>query len=96
MDGGIRVPGLFRWPGVIHPGSVNDAVTTQLDILPLVAAIANSSLPDTEIDGKDIVPVLQGETTHSPYEFVFDYCDGVIVSVRYMPPHGKYCRANQR
>ena len=90
VDGGIRVPGLFRWPGVIHPGSVTDTVTTQLDILPLIAAITNIPLPgDREIDGKDIVPVLQGKITRSPYEFVFHYCDGVIVAVRYMPQGGK-------
>lgn len=86
VDGGIRVPGLFRWPGIIHPGSVSDTVTTQLDILPLISAIANTPLPgDREIDGKDIAPVLQGQETQSPYEFVFHYCDGVIVAVRYMP-----------
>ena len=86
VDGGIRVPGLFRWPGVIHPGSVSDIVTTQLDILPTIAMITNTPLPgDREIDGKDIFPVLQGKVTRSPYEFVFHYCDGVLVAVRYMP-----------
>ena len=89
VDGGIRVPGLFRWPGFIHPGSVSDTVTTQLDILPLIAAIGITSLPrDREIDGENIVPILKDQETQSPYEFVFHYCDGVIVAVRYMPRGG--------
>ena len=30
-EGGIRVPGLVRWPGVISPGSVTDFVSTAWD-----------------------------------------------------------------
>ena len=91
VDGGIRVPGLFRWPGAIKPGSVSDVVTTQLDIFPLISALTNSPLPqDREIDGKDILPVLKGEQTDSPYDYVYHYCDGVIVAVRYMPRGGNF------
>ena len=91
VDGGIRVPGLFRWPGVIKPGSVSDVVTTQLDIFPLVSALTNSPLPqDREIDGKNILSVLKGEQTDSPYDYVYHYCDGVIVAVRYMPKGGEF------
>ena len=95
FDGGIRVPGLFRWPGMVRPGSVSDTVTTQLDILPLIATIGNTPLPqDRELDGKDIVPILLGQETQSPYDFLFHYCDGVIVAVRYMPRGGKSFHVN--
>ena len=90
VDGGIRVPGIFRWPGKIRAGQVSDAVTSQLDIFPLISTLTNSPLSrNTKIDGKDILPVLQGSMTSSPYTFLFHYCDGEVHAVRYMPEGGK-------
>ena len=80
---------------MVRPGSVCDTVTTQQDILPLIAAICNTPLPqDREIDGKDLVSILLGQESQSPYEFLFHYCDGVIVAVRYMPRGGRSTSCN--
>jgi arylsulfatase A len=62
-EGGIRVPGLLRWPGVVKGGSVSDEPVHGTDILPTVSAIADLSLPrDRVIDGEDITPLLRGKS----------------------------------
>jgi uncharacterized sulfatase len=33
-EGGVRVPFLARWPGVIAPGTVSDTVSANWDLLP--------------------------------------------------------------
>jgi arylsulfatase A len=62
-EGGIRVPGLLRWPGVIQGGGVSNEPVHGADILPTVSAMAGLSLPkDRVIDGEDIMPLLKGNS----------------------------------
>lgn len=44
-EGGIRVPGLLRWPGVLEAGLEVDAPTSNMDVFPTVAALAGAALP---------------------------------------------------
>jgi arylsulfatase A len=56
-EGGVRVPGVFWWPGVIQPRSVSREPASSLDILPTVFALAGQPLPaDRTLDGRDIRP----------------------------------------
>jgi N-acetylgalactosamine-6-sulfatase len=61
--GGVRVPFVARWPGVIPPGKTDRAsVLTAVDLLPTFARIAGAELPaGYEPDGVDIMPALKGE-----------------------------------
>jgi len=60
-EGGLRVPGLARWPGHIDPGSVSHAVMTGTDYFPTLLDIVNLPLPaDRVIDGESLVDVLHG------------------------------------
>jgi len=48
-EGGSRVPGIFRWPGKIEPGSVVDGIGVNLDLYATFAALAGverSDLPN--------------------------------------------------
>src|SRR6476646_9237571 len=40
FDGGFRVPCLFRWPGVIAPGTIGNALGAHEDCLPTFLAAA--------------------------------------------------------
>ncbi|MEM6916227.1 MAG: sulfatase [Verrucomicrobiota bacterium] len=55
-EGGIRVPGILRWPGQVPAGRENEAIVATLDVLPTFAALAGASdaIPeDRLIDGFD-------------------------------------------
>ena len=58
LEGGIRVPFIARWPGVIPAGATTAEVGGTVDILPTVAAVTGAVPPDDrEIDGYDLTPV---------------------------------------
>lgn len=73
-EGGIRVPFLARWPGKIPAGRVVAEPAMTIDILPTVAGLIGSPLPQRPIDGKDIWPLLSGqEGVKSPHKTLFFY-----------------------
>jgi arylsulfatase A-like enzyme len=59
-EGGIRVPFIAKWPGIIEPGSVSDHVSTFWDYLPSFTEIANFE-NETESDGISFLPALIGK-----------------------------------
>ncbi|EFB21053.1 hypothetical protein PANDA_020590 [Ailuropoda melanoleuca] len=44
-EGGIRVPGIFRWPTVLEAGKVIDEPTSLMDIYPTLSYIGGGILP---------------------------------------------------
>jgi arylsulfatase A len=70
-EGGIRVPFIVRWPGVINPGSVCEEPTTTADLLPTFCEIAETKLPDQPIDGMGMMTLLRNPTTSLKREAVF-------------------------
>lgn len=67
-EGGIRVPAIFTWPGKIPAGQVQDQAAMTIDILPTLAKLTDSKLPELKIDGSDIWPLIQGEKSElKPY-----------------------------
>ncbi|MCA9050191.1 MAG: sulfatase-like hydrolase/transferase, partial [Planctomycetaceae bacterium] len=61
-EGGMRVPTIAWWPGQISAGTSTDAVTGMIDILPTLAHLAGTQLPDNRRrDGINIWPLLAGE-----------------------------------
>ncbi|XP_072709121.1 arylsulfatase D-like isoform X2 [Ciconia boyciana] len=122
-EGGIRVPGIFRWPGVLPAGTVIDEPTSLMDIYPTVVHLAGGVLPQDRsslylqssfkvasssksfaeatqsctaysslmvsifsarvIDGRDLMPLLQGTVKHSEHEFLFHYCGIHLHAVRW-------------
>jgi arylsulfatase A len=61
-EGGIRVPGIARWPGKIRPATTCDAPVIGSDLFPTLLRVAGAKpLTDRTIDGADALPVLTGE-----------------------------------
>ncbi|XP_077001423.1 steryl-sulfatase isoform X2 [Tamandua tetradactyla] len=88
-EGGIRVPGILRWPGMIQAGQEIDEPTSNMDLFPTVAKLAGSPLPeDRIIDGRDLMPLLQGTSQRSDHEFLFHYCNSYLNAVRWHPQNG--------
>ena len=61
-EGGIRVPGLARWPGHIKPGTASDVPVIGTDIFSTVLDMVGLPLPtDRTIDGVSMLPALAGK-----------------------------------
>lgn len=68
-EGGIRVPGIFCWPGTIPNGQQIDTPAGVVDILPTVCGLLNLDTPERHLDGSNLAPLLtqQGEfERHQP------------------------------
>ncbi len=58
-DGGIRVPGIFSWPGTIAAGQVESIPAGIVDLLPTVCGLFGIEPPvDVHLDGSDLSPLL--------------------------------------
>ena len=58
-EGGIRVPGIIRWPGHVNPGTESDTPVIGSDFFPTVCSILDIPLPtDRTIDGSSLLPLL--------------------------------------
>lgn len=82
FEGGMRVPSIMRWPGVIPPNQVIHEVGMHMDLLPTVLEAFGVPLPaDRTIDGHNILPVA---TSHakSPHETIFWNADGQLAARR--------------
>jgi arylsulfatase len=97
-EGGYRVPTFIRWPGVIKPGTVINAVASHEDMLPtLLAAAGDTSVKDdllkgrtvgdmtykVHIDGYNLLPAFKGEGEWPHKEFIYWTDDGSVAALRY-------------
>jgi arylsulfatase A-like enzyme len=84
FEGGVRVPALFLWPGVVKPGVVGE-MGAFFDLLPTFAALAGAPPPsDRVLDGWDLTPVLKGAGP-SPRKTYFYYRGSTLQAVRSGP-----------
>ncbi|MFO0906567.1 MAG: sulfatase-like hydrolase/transferase [Pirellulales bacterium] len=61
-EGGIRVPGIVRWPGKIAAGSTSGIPVIGSDLFPTLLAACGAAPPaDRTLDGVNLLPVLTGE-----------------------------------
>ena len=72
-EGGQREPAIIRWPGVVPAGSICNKLSSNIDLLPTIAAITKAPLPQNKIDGVNIFPLLKGETNANPRDHLFFY-----------------------
>jgi arylsulfatase len=94
-EGGMRVPGIVRWPGVIKPGSVINDVMSQEDWLPTFLAAAGD--PDVKeklkkglnvgdksfkahLDGYDFMPFFKGAQAQNPRREIFYFDDNASLN----------------
>jgi arylsulfatase A-like enzyme len=90
FEGGFRVPGIARWPGVIKPGSIINEIMSHEDWLPTFLAAAgdpniNEELKKgfkvgdktfkTYIDGFNFMPFFKGEVAKGPRQSIFYFDD---------------------
>jgi len=83
-EGGMRVPCIMWWPGVVPAGTICSELATTLDVLPSFAKLAGARVPtDRIIDGKDIGPLVIGSpSATSPRTAFFYYYMEQLQAVR--------------
>ncbi|HQT54916.1 MAG TPA: sulfatase [Phenylobacterium sp.] len=81
-DGGFRVPFIARQPGTLPAGLVTDALSSNLDILPTLLAMAGIAVPaDRELDGADLSAVMTRGAA-SPNEQIVLFDNTHVAAVR--------------
>ena len=74
MEGGMRVPGIFWWPGKLSSTRIENEMATTMDLLPTIANLAKGKLPkDRVLDGYNIFGLMTGESKQSPYQKFYYY-----------------------
>ncbi len=69
-EGGIRVPCLLRWPGVLPNNTVSSQPVIVMDWTASILAAAGVKPPATQpLDGQDVLPLLAGK--EAPRERTF-------------------------
>ena len=70
-EGGIRVPGIVRWPGRVAEGSTSDSISGFEDWLPtLMDVVGHSGDTPSDCDGISLRPALQGQPA-KPRAFLY-------------------------
>jgi arylsulfatase A-like enzyme len=97
-EGGYRVPGMIRWPGVVKPGTeINDIVSHEDWVPTLVAAAGEPNVTEklltgyqaagktfkVHLDGYDQRDLLAGTGPGKRKEFFYWTDDGNLAAIRY-------------
>lgn len=70
-EGGIRVPYLVQWKGVIPAGKVYDKPVISLDIAPTACAVAGTDTKGAKFDGVNLLPFLTGKSKDNPHDVLY-------------------------
>lgn len=77
FEGGIRVPAIVSYAKKLPQGVVRDQVASALDLLPTLADLCEIPLPDVELDGGSLVPMMRSAAVPTHHEVLhwqwFDY-----------------------
>lgn len=90
-EGGMRIPMMVRWPGVVKPGTQINEPISLIDWMPTLAAAAG--IPDLKermktgfhagnktfkvhLDGYNFLPFLKGETKKPPRDTIYYFDQG--------------------
>lgn len=82
-EGGVRVPAIWWWPDRIPADKSINALTTIMDIYPTLAHLTGAALPDQEMDGHNILPLLrEPDSADSPYDVYYYHMLTQLQAVR--------------
>lgn len=76
---------IVRWPGVVEPGSISDALVEYSDITPTMIDIAGGK-PVKGLDGSSLIPLLKGKkNSHKKYTYGIMTTRGINNGSDYYP-----------
>lgn len=72
FEGGIRVPFVVSWPGVLPAGTTYDHPVVSFDVFASALGAAGVNMPDDrKYDSVDLVPFLTGKNKDAPHRHLF-------------------------
>lgn len=90
-EGGIRVPGVVRWPGRVEAGSDCAEPIVFYDLLPTLCAVAGiDPPPGVALDGVNVLPMLGGKPIERPVPLHWQYDDALEGPWRIALRRGKW------
>ncbi|MEM9647507.1 MAG: arylsulfatase [Bacteroidota bacterium] len=73
-QGGVRVPFYLKYPAAFAQNKDIETMSAHIDVLPTLAEVCKVDMPqDREIDGKSLLPLIQGETVDWADRSLFFY-----------------------
>ena len=72
-EGGVRVPFFVRWDGRIRPGADYDRIAAHIDVFPTLAALAGAKLPEGQVEGRSLLPLLENGKSEWADRFLFTH-----------------------
>ena len=84
-EGGLRVPAIVRWPGVVPPGRTPEQAAITMDWTATILGVSGTPAAATHpLDGENLLPICTGE--RAPYDRTFFW----RTSTRDGARHGKW------
>lgn len=85
-EGGIRVPGIIRYPGLVKAGTVSAEAVRNTDLLPTLCDLAGVKAPaDRAIDGVSLRPLLEGKPLNRVAPLYWQYDHAVTAANNNLP-----------
>jgi arylsulfatase A-like enzyme len=92
-EGGMRVPGIFNWKGVIPAGQISSEIVCTMDIFPTLVEITGAKIPEgKKFDGLNMLSFLKG-TAASPRDEYYFFKRRTLEAVRSGQWKFRYSRA---
>ncbi len=72
-EGGVRVPFFVRWDGKLPAKQDVDRIAGDIDIFPTITALAGAPLPENQVEGRNLVPLITDPKANWPDRFLFTH-----------------------
>jgi len=80
-EGGLRVPFIVRWPGVVKAGTTSDVPVAHVDVYPTFLEISGGKAPANYVlDGKSFLPVLKNPSAKLSRDPIYWHFPGYLQS----------------
>ncbi len=82
FEGGVRIPGIARWPGKVPAGRVEDKIFTTIDLYATFASLIGAEVPAGKRDSLNLSALLLGKENAPGREIIWHYAGKELQAVR--------------
>lgn len=73
LEGGVRVPAIISFPGYFPKNEIRNQVITVMDFFPTLCEITGSKLPDRQLDGHSLLPLIESNVPSKHQMLYFEW-----------------------